>query len=83
MMAVRHLLRSIRLGYLTGRAMLHIIATPYEIGSYCKRCNSSMDRNGKGDVYVISMKYVDAAGRAHGRECPVHVAWRELLRAGA
>lgn len=80
MMAVdiaRRALRGVYLSYLAGRAVLHVIAVPFEVGGYCRSCNSSMEfcRGIAGELRVRV--------RAHRRPCPVHIAWRELLRAGA
>lgn len=63
---------AVRLVYLTGRACLHIISTPSPIGAYCIECNSVMERLSNGSVRIV----------ASGRPCPVHIAWRELVRAG-
>lgn len=70
--------RAVRLGYLTGRAALHVITSPHEIGGYCPECNSVMVRGPKGSVQV------NPGFQGKGwKACPVHVAWRELLKAGA
>jgi len=73
----RRALRGVYLSYLTGRAVLHVITTPFEAGGYCKACNSSMEfcRDRAGGLRVRV--------RAHRRPCPVHIAWRELIKAGA
>jgi hypothetical protein len=75
--AARYAIRAVRLGYLTGRAFVHIVMTPYEIGGYCPECNSTMVRTPTGVEINPGFK------GAGFRDCPVHIAWRELLKAGA
>ncbi|HKQ65978.1 MAG TPA: hypothetical protein VJZ73_13270 [Methylomirabilota bacterium] len=64
--------RAVRLGYLVGRAIVHIFATAKRPGTYCIECNSVMAVATTGEVSIL----------ATGKPCPVHVAWRELLRVG-
>lgn len=74
--------RAVRLGYLVGRAVVHTFVSPTAVSTYCKECNSMMvdDGPGRGPRIVYGRSIV--GNRAPGRECPVHVAWRELLRGG-
>lgn len=73
--AAKHAARALRLGYLVGRAAVHTLAAPERIGAYCFDCHSWLLPAGKGAVVV---KF-----GARGRACPVHVAWCELIKAGA
>lgn len=63
---------AVRLGWLTGRAIVHALLTEHEIGEYCRDCNSSMHRANDGVITVVSS----------GKDCPVHAAWRELSQVG-
>lgn len=65
--------RALRLGYLTGRAAVHVLASPFPVGQVCVECGSIIARSPSGEVVVTVIPSGD-------RECPVHVAWRELLR---
>ena len=60
--------RAARLGYLVGRAVLHVLVEPLVVGEYCAACGSMLVRR-EGAVIVLG-----------DTPCPVHVAIRELAR---
>ena len=66
---------ALRLGYLVGRAAVHVLTSSERPTAYCFDCHSWMIPDGKGGIVV---KF-----GPRGRACPVHVAWRELIQAGA
>jgi len=69
--------QALHLGYLVGRAAVHVLVTQERIGAYCFDCHSWMlpvDSDRRSVVVRFGPR---------GRACPVHVAWRELIAAGA